>query len=132
MRIITNLAATKAFSKYFQTYITKHISNKAKVIQQETKSLQINTNEKGVNTFPFHNLSPELKKTSRRYFLFFSPFPSLDKRKVGGDSCYLQQLRSNVKHPSQFSHRVIELATLLGNYLKVGLPQSQIIFNCFL
>ena len=30
--------------------------------------------EKGANTFPFHNLSPELKKISQRSFLFFSPF----------------------------------------------------------
>ena len=35
----------------------------------------------------------------------FSPF-LLDKRKVGGDSCYPQQLRSNSKHPSQFYHRI--------------------------
>ena len=54
--------------------------------------------------------------------MLFLAFPFLDKRKVGGDSCYPQQLRSNAKHPSQFSHRVTELVTLLGKYLKVGLP----------
>ena len=51
-------------------------------------------------------------------FLFFSAFPLLDKRKVGGDSFYPQQLRSNAKQPSQFSHRITELATLLGILLK--------------
>ena len=49
--------------------------------------------EKGSNTFPFHNLPLELKKILKRSFLFFSPFPLLDKRKVGGDSFYPQQLR---------------------------------------
>ena len=52
--------------------------------------------------------------------MFFSPFPLLDKRKVGGDSCYPQQLRQNTKHPSQFSHRITELTTLLGTNLKSG------------
>ena len=42
--------------------------------------------EKGANTFPFHNLPPELKKILKRCFLFFSHFPLLDKRKVGGDT----------------------------------------------
>ena len=44
----------------------------------------------------------------------------LDKRKVGGDSCYPQKLQSNAKQPSELSHRIIELATLLGEILKSG------------
>ena len=39
-------------------------------------------NEKGANTFPFHNLPPELKKISQRSFLFFSPFPYWIKEKL--------------------------------------------------
>ena len=31
--------------------------------------------KKGANTFPFHNLPPELKKTSQRSFLCFFTFP---------------------------------------------------------
>ena len=53
--------------------------------------------EKGVNTFPFRNLPPELKKTSQKVFPVLFTLSLLDKRKVGGDSCYLQQLRSNAK-----------------------------------
>ena len=39
---------------------------------------------------------------------------------VGGESCFPQQLRSNAKQLSQFSHRITELATLLGKRLKSG------------
>ena len=78
--------------------------------------------EKDANIFPFHNLPPNSTKILKSYFLFFSPIPLLDKRIADGESYYSQYLRSNAKHPSQFSHRIIELATLLGNNLKVGLP----------
>ena len=53
--------------------------------------------EKGANTFPFHYLPLELKKTSKNVFPVLFTLSLLDKRKVGGDSCYLQQLRSNAK-----------------------------------
>ena len=36
--------------------------------------------EKGANTFPFHNLPPKLKNL-KRSFLFFSPFPYWIKEK---------------------------------------------------
>ena len=62
--------------------------------------------EKGANTFPFHNLSPGLKKIISKVCLVLLTISLLDKRKVGGGSCYTQQLRSNAKHPSQFSHRI--------------------------
>ena len=48
--------------------------------------------EKGANTFPFHNLPPELKKISKVFPILFT-ISLLDKRKVGGDSFYPQQLR---------------------------------------
>ena len=38
-------------------------------------------NEKGSNTFPFHNLPPELKKTYQRSFLLFLAFPYWIKEK---------------------------------------------------
>ena len=50
-------------------------SNKSKLIQQVTKSPWKTTDEKDANTFPFHNLPPELKKTSQRSFLCFFTFP---------------------------------------------------------
>ena len=37
--------------------------------------------EKGANTFPFHNLPPELKKTYQKSFLFSSHFPYWIKEK---------------------------------------------------
>ena len=76
--------------------------------------------EKGANTFPFHNLPPELKKTTSKGLSYLFKLSLLDKIKVSGDSCYLQQLQSNSKHPSHFSHRIPELATLLGSILKSG------------
>ena len=79
---------------------------------------------KGANTFPFYNLLPEPKKTSQRSFLCFLTFPQ-DKIK----SRWRLLLNRNIcehkrKTSSQFSHRITELATLLGNILKVGLPQG--------
>ena len=68
--------------------------------------------EKGA-IFHFHNLPLELKKILKRYFLFFSPFPLLDKRK----SVATLAIRNNydkMQNKSQFSHRITELATLLG------------------
>ena len=53
----------------------EQFQNKKKVIQQVTKSPWKTMDEKGANTFPFHNLPPELKKTSQRSFLFFFTFP---------------------------------------------------------
>ena len=41
--------------------------------------------EKGANTFPFHNLPPELK-ILKRSFLFFSPFPFYPP--YSDDQCY--------------------------------------------
>ena len=78
--------------------------------------------EKGTNTFPFHNLPPELKKTSLKVFpvLFHLSFWIKEKSVATLDKP--QHLQSNAKHQSQFSHRITELATLLGKILKVGLP----------
>ena len=85
--LIETRIITKSFlSKYFQTHTTKHIFKQKKVIQKETKSPQITTDEEGTTTFPFHNLPRKLKKTSQRSFLLFFTFP-FDKRKVSGDSC---------------------------------------------
>ena len=54
------------------------------------------TDGKSSNTFPFHNLPPN-SKSLKRSFIFFSPFPLLDKRKLSGDSCYPQNLWLNTK-----------------------------------
>ena len=91
--LIETRTITKTFSKYIQKLHHKHIFKQKQVIQQATKILQITTDEKDANTSPFHNLPPELKKIIKRSFLIFSPFPLLDKRKIGGDSFYPQQLR---------------------------------------
>ena len=81
-RIITKFAATKAFSKYFQNPPQTHLKqSNFKSDLASNKSPQITTDEKGANTFPFHNLSPKLKKISQRSFLFFSPFPYWIKEK---------------------------------------------------
>ena len=42
--------------------------------------------EKGANTFPFHNLPPELKKQSLKVFPVLFHLSLLDEKKVGGDS----------------------------------------------
>ena len=82
-RIITKLPHLGIFFKIFSNTYTKHFQKKSELA---IKSPYITTYEKGANTFPFHNLPPELKKNSQRSFLFFSTFPLLDKRKVSGDS----------------------------------------------
>ena len=51
-----------------------------------TKSPWKTMDEKGVNTFPFHNLPPNSRNNLKGLSCAFSPF-LLDKRKVGGDSC---------------------------------------------
>ena len=71
--------------------------------------------EKGDNTFPFHNLPPELKKQSQRSFLCFFTFPYWIQEKLVATLAKLQHLQSKHKQSSQFSHRITELATLLGN-----------------
>ena len=53
--------------------------------------------EKGANTFPFHNLPPEPEKISKGLSCAFLPF-LLDKRKVGGDFFYTQKCDQNAKH----------------------------------
>ena len=72
--------------------------------------------ENGANTFPFHNIPPQTQENISKVFPVLFTLSLLDKRKVSGDSCYLQQLWSNEKQPSQFSHRIAELATLLGRF----------------
>ena len=68
--------------------------------------------------------TPLTQKTSRKgLFLFFSPFPLLDKRKDDGDSflphiCEQKTQNQHIRN-SQFFHCATELATLLGND-KVG------------
>ena len=76
---------------------------------------------KGANTFPLYNLPPELKIFQKRSFSVLLCLSLLDKIKVGGDSSLPQHvLRQKLK--SQFSHRITELATLLGRIKKEGLP----------
>ena len=89
----------KTSSKHFLTY-TKH---KAFQNELEIKSLWITTDEKGANTFPFHNLPPKLKKILKSSFMFFSPFPLLDKIKDGGDSCFRDISRTSFKTVSSRS-----------------------------
>ena len=69
-RIITKLHFQNTFKNH-----TKHNFKQKQVIQQVTKSPWKTRDEKGANTFPFHNLPPELKKTSQRSFLCFFTFP---------------------------------------------------------
>src|SRR4051812_46532279 len=61
-------------------------------------------------TFPLHKLPPELRFLKRFFSVSFclSEY-SLDKIKVGGDSClpYIFDYKKSV-------HRITELATLLG------------------
>ena len=52
--------------------------------------------EKGANTFPFHNLPPELINNLKGLSCSFQPF-LLDKRKVDGDSCFRDISRTSVK-----------------------------------
>ena len=55
--------------------------------------------EKGANTSPFHNLPPELKKTSLKIFLVLFHLFFLDKRKVGGDSCSTETFAKTNEKP---------------------------------
>ena len=65
--------------------------------------------EKGANTFPFHNLPPELKKTSQRSFLFFSPFPSWIKEKSVVTLATQNNCDKTKNIPSQISHRITDV-----------------------
>ena len=71
---------------------TKHNFKQKQVILQVTKSPWKTMDEKGANTFPFHNLPPDSRNNLKGLSCTFSPF-LLDKRKVGSDSCYPQHLR---------------------------------------
>ena len=75
--------------------------------------------EKGANTFPFHNLPTELKKIISKVFpvLFTHSFIWIKEKSV------MTLANRNIcenkrKTSSQFSHRITELATLLGRFLK--------------
>ena len=110
----------KIFSKPHTKHHFKQLEKQSKWSKQVTKSPWISMDEKGACTFPFHNLPPEPKKTSQRSFLCFLTFP-LDKIK----SQWRLLLNRNIckhkrKTSSQFSHRITELATLLGKIIKWG------------
>ena len=119
------------FKNTFKTHPKVHFQTKA-MIQQETKSPQITTEEKGANTFPFHNLPPKLKKYSQRSLLCFFTFPFWIKEK----SVVTLAIRNNC---NQMQNNRVSSPTVLqnwrlcwGSYLKVGLPQGQITFTCLL
>ena len=74
--------------------------------------------------------------------MFFLPFPLLDNRKVGGGSCLTQHLqtKNTNQYNSRLCHRITELATLLGNIIKVGFTLGSrsflnyflCLFDCFI
>ena len=74
--------------------------------------------EKGANTFPFHNLPPEPKIFSKKVFpvlLYLSLI--LDKIKVGGDSCLPQHCFAKSKlKSSQFLHRGYRTGDSAGDF----------------
>ena len=82
---------------------------------QVTKSPWKTMDERGANTFPFHNLPPELKKTSLKVFpvLFYLSF-WIKKNSVATLAIRIIMIKH--KYPSQFSHCITELATLLGSF----------------
>ena len=57
--------------------------------------------------------------------MFFSPFPLLDKRKVGGDSCYPQHFAIKWKTKSQFSHRITLTSEIFLKNSHIHLQLSQ-------
>ena len=69
---------------------------------------------KGANTFPFHNLPPELKKIISKVFpVLFSLFFWIKEKSVatlanGNNYDQTQNI------PSHFSHRITELETRMG------------------
>ena len=76
---------------------------------------------KGDNTFPFYNLPPVLRNISKKEFFCAFFLSLLDKIKVGGDSCLARHFANNKRKPAfqktvSSSHRITELATLLGNF----------------
>ena len=114
--IITKFSALRHFSKYFQTHSQSIFKS-----ELASKRPQITTDEKGANTFPFHNLPPELKDYQGLSHSFH-PFLILDKRQVDGDSCYTHIWIKTKK---------ISSPTVLQNWLlcwgihkKEGLPQG--------
>ena len=109
----------------------KHISNKAFQSELVTKSPQITTDEKGANTFPFHNLPPELKKNISKVFPVLFSLSLLDKRKVGGNSCYPYNCDQTQNSQVSSSTVLQNWRLCWGIHLKVGLPQGQITFTYF-
>ena len=66
-----NIFKTHTYTHHFQA-----IKNQGKWSKnQVTKSPWITMDEKGANTFPFHNLPPEPTKHLKRFFLCFLTFP---------------------------------------------------------
>ena len=76
---------------------------------------------------------PLTQKLEKGIFMFFSPFPLLDKRKVGGDSFLPQHLQTQTQNQynSRFCHRITELATLVGINKKWGYLRVSSLFNFF-
>ena len=78
------------FQNIFQNHTLKHhfkqLEKQSKWSKTSNKSPWKTMDEKGNNTFPFHNLPPEPKNNIKGLSCAFLPF-LLDKRKVGGDSC---------------------------------------------
>ena len=76
--------------------------------------------EKGANTFPFHNLPPELKKIISKVFPILFHLSFWIKEKPLATLANRNNCDQTQNIPSQFSHRIIELATLLGKIRKSG------------
>ena len=112
-----------SFTKYFQNH-TKHYFKQDQVSQQVTKSPWKIMDEKGANTFPFHNLPPELKKQSQRSFLCFFTFPFWIKEKSVATLAN-RNIYDKTQNP-QVSYSTVSQNWRLcwGYILKVGLPQG--------
>ena len=70
--------------------------------------------ERGAKTFPFHNLPPELKKTISKVFPVLFNLSFWMKEKSVATLAIRNICDQTQNIPSQFSHRITELETLLG------------------
>ena len=91
--------------------------------------------EKGANTFPFHNLPPELKKQSQRSFLCFFTFPFWIKEKsvttLANRNIYdqTQNIQVSSSTVSQNANKVLDFLKIFHVLKVFGVFEKMSIFE---
>ena len=110
----------------FKTTLNTFSNNKSNWSKKVTKSPWKTMEEKGANTFLFHNLPPKLKKQSQRYFLYFFTFTCWIKENSVATLAKPQHLQTQTQNPQVSSSTVSNTSitiTMVRNYID-NIPMS--------